>query len=205
MSKAIIESKYSRLDSDFGFNYLQMVSGLIYSEIVKLVGIKTRGKNKGELYGALHWKKCVRGGWVNQSMGGWYEDGAKGYAIAPNTKFDHSIESSGLNGRHRIDVDSNLTNENLREIRESKVWYSLWYNAVRKNFIEKNKECINEDLDEKKRRFSYKDNVDQYTREDLFDEFLDLVRVDRINQVRERIKRIAKNRIIKSIKEKENE
>ena len=147
----------------------------------------------------MYWKKCVRGGWVNQSMGGWYEDGAKGFALTPNTKFDHNIESSGLTGRHRIDVDSNLTNENFSKLRKEKVWYSLWYNSVRKNFIEKNKECINEDLDEKKRRFSYRDNVDQYTREDLFEEFLDLVRVDRLHQVRERIKRIAKNRIVKSI------
>ena len=199
MSRAVIENKYARLDTDFGFNYLQMLSGLTYSEIIKLVGIKTRGKNKGKLYGTMYWKKCVRGGWVNQSMGGWYEDGAKGFALTPNTKFDHNIESSGLNGRHRIDVDSNLTNENFSKLRKEKVWYSLWYNSVRKNFIEKNKECINEDLDEKKRRFSYRDNVDQYTREDLFEEFLDLVRVDRLHQVRERIKRIAKNRIVKSI------
>ena len=75
MSKAIIEDKYSRLDTDFGFNYLQMLTGFTFDEIVKFVGIKSRGKNKGKLRGILYWKKCVRGGWVNQGMGGWYEDG----------------------------------------------------------------------------------------------------------------------------------
>ena len=199
MARAVIEDKYARLDTDFGFNYLQMLSGLTYSEIVKLVGIKTRGKNKGKLYGTMYWKKCVRGGWVNQSMGGWYEDGAKGYALTPNTKFDHDIDG-------RIEVNSNLTNENYSKLRKEKVWYSLWYNSIRKIFIEKNKEYIIGDLDGERRRFIYKDGVDEDTKSDLLQDFFDLRNQDcRIHQVRERIKRMAKNRIVKSINDKKME
>src|SRR5210317_525883 len=135
MSKAIIEDKYSRLDTDFGFNYLQMLTGFTFDEIVKFVGIKSRSKNKGKLRGILYWKKCVRGGWVNQSMGGWYEDGAKGYAITPNTKFDHNIDG-------RIKIDSNLINENWSKLRKEKSWYAIWKNNLRKKFIKDNKDYI---------------------------------------------------------------
>ena len=116
MGRAVITHKYSRLDTDFGFNYLQMLTGFTFQEIVKLVGIKTRGKNKGKLKGTLYWQKCVRGGWVNQGMGGWYEDGAKGYVLTPNTKFDHNIDG-------KIKIDSNLINDNFFKLRKEKKIY----------------------------------------------------------------------------------
>ena len=49
--------------------------------------------------------------------------------------------------------------------------------------------------------FIYKDNVDEETRGDLQQDFFELRRnTNRINQVRERIKQKAKNKIVKSIK-----
>ena len=196
MARAVIEDKYARLDTDFGFNYLQMLSGLTYSEIIKLVGIKTRGKNKGKLYGTMYWKKCVRGGWVNQGMGGWYEDGAKGYVLTPNTKFDHNIDD-------RIKIDSNLINENWSKLRKEKSWYAIWKNKLRKKFIKDNKEYIIGFNKSKGLggRFIYKDNLDMDIAHDLHEEFYDLcMEEDRIVKVRERIKQKAKNKIVKSIK-----
>tara|TARA_R110000751_G_scaffold108555_1_gene205215 strand:+ start:1200 stop:1799 length:600 start_codon:yes stop_codon:yes gene_type:complete len=199
MSKAIIHDKNSRLDTDFGFNYLQMLTGFTFDEIVKLVGIKTRGKNKGKLKGVLYWKKCVRGGWVNQGMGGWYEDGAKGYVLTPNTKFDHNID-------FRIKIDSNLINDSFFKLRREKVWYSFWYNSLKQQFVENHKEIIDYNKSKSGGTFIYKDNVDEEARVDLQEDFFELrTNTNRINQVRERIKQKAKNRIVKSIKEKENE
>ena len=200
MGRAVITHKHSRLDTDFGFNYLQMLTGFTFEEIVKLVGIKTKGKNKGKLKGILYWKKCVRGGWVNQSMGGWYEDGAKGYAIKPNTKFDHNIDD-------RIKIDSNLINENWSKLRKEKSWYAIWKNKLRKKFIEDNKEYII-GFDKSKGlggRFIYKDNLDMDIAHDLHDKFYDLcMEEDRIVKVRERIKQKAKNKIVKSIESNSN-
>ena len=45
MGRAGNTHKFPRLETDFGFNYLQMLTGFTFKEMVKLFSIKTRGKN----------------------------------------------------------------------------------------------------------------------------------------------------------------
>jgi hypothetical protein len=67
---AVIETKESYLNSTFGRELAQLWLGLDNEMIESIVGRYSKGKRKGQLRGAIQWKKVIRGGWKHDACGG---------------------------------------------------------------------------------------------------------------------------------------
>jgi hypothetical protein len=84
---ASVESKTAPLFGDFGRDYAMKTFGLTLEQLEAIVGRYSKGKHKGELRGAISWRKVVRGGWLRAGNG----EISRGHVVKPNERFDHAI------------------------------------------------------------------------------------------------------------------
>ena len=89
--RATIDSKFAYLSGDFGRDYAMKHFGLTIAELEAIVGRYTKGKRKGELRGAITWRKCVRGGWLSTGPNYYGEGRTSGHVVKPGHRFDHAI------------------------------------------------------------------------------------------------------------------
>jgi hypothetical protein len=87
---AEITTQRAFLNQRFGIALLQAHCGLSNDIIEGIVGRYSRGKRKGQLRGAVIWKKVVRGGWVKNGFEG-------GHVEFPGRIFDvHIVDAFTL-------------------------------------------------------------------------------------------------------------
>jgi hypothetical protein len=101
--RAQIENRIARLNTEFGLTLAMRKFELTEADIEKIVGRYKRGKHKGELKGAIAWKKCVVGGWKRNDRndrGGVVRPGSYDYKItdawdAEKVKWSETFASFG--------------------------------------------------------------------------------------------------------------
>jgi hypothetical protein len=92
VQRAYVEDKIAYLSGDFGRDYAMKVFGLSAGEIEAIVGRYAKGKRKGELRGAVAWKKCLEGGWHRESAK------SGGRVVRPNSRWDFKIVDPNKRG-----------------------------------------------------------------------------------------------------------
>lgn len=72
------------LNSSFGLQMAQAYLGLTVDMLEAFVGRYSRGKRKGQLRGAIAWKRVTRGGWSHEGFGG-------GHVKRPGGPYDFKL------------------------------------------------------------------------------------------------------------------
>ncbi|QHZ59786.1 hypothetical protein HWD03_gp107 [Alteromonas phage vB_AmeM_PT11-V22] len=80
----------AKLSSDFGLNLLKRKFPDNFEEILKEVGVYTKGKNQGKYRGAIFWVKCVKGGWDYEYKTGVVRRGSFAYKVVKDAYDIHS-------------------------------------------------------------------------------------------------------------------